>query len=243
MNVIRRMTMIGLTAMLVVLLVSTVVFAALYNIDTEDSTVAEWSDQGIPVFQTDPSGDATDARDDIVATWVASDNLDRLAFKMEVADPTSALSGNNIGAVASIDCNANGIDEERDDRLVIYTRGNNMWICEGDQRYCFTGDSANGQIVGNQVEWAVPIDDLPPDQYSSVDCRHEVKIRFGTANTSTSASIDETSPLRGWNIPTAINLMTFEARSNAGPLALVAAAAALLVSVMLFLFRRTAGRL
>ena len=57
-----------------------------------------------------------------------------------------------------------------------------------------------------------------------------------TSGTIPAPTFDTTS-LEGWNLPTAINLLALEARSDSGPLVLVAAVALLLLSVTLIVFR------
>ena len=234
-----RTIVVSVLVVAILLIAATAVYGTLYSINTEDFSVAEWAAQSIPVFQTDVSDShVTDARDDIVRAWVASDTDDRLAFKMEVSDPSSALSAGSIGAVAIIDCNANDIDTEEDDRLVIYNRAGTMIISEGNLGSFFYGNSDDGQIVGNQVEWAIPLNDLPPlDGSSIVDCQNDIKIRFATADTLTNAVIDETSPLESWNVPNDVSLLALEASDDSRLPMLTVAAAMLLIGVTLIIFR------
>ena len=202
--------------------VGTTTFAAIYTIDTDDGSISEWAAQGIPVFQTDPTGDTQNGgtpNDDIVQTWVATgNNGNTLYFLMELNADPALDADSNRSAAASIDCDNDGIDQEPEDRIVTYWPQNDwVIISQGDQSYYTMGTSNQGQRVGKYVEWGVDLDQLPPDdQTPDVNCRGAVKIRFGTADNATSPAtiLDDTSPLRGWNIPTAINLQEIQARHN-----------------------------
>lgn len=222
----------------ILLVVGGSAFAAIYNIDTDDNSVAEWSAQGIPVFQTDAVGDTINggtANDDIVQAWVATGNGgDTLYFLMEMDASPALNQDNNRTAVASIDCDFDGVDEEPEDRLISYFPGNDtLYIVTGDQNFYTPGNAIQGQRVNQYIEWSVDLDQLPPDsQTPGVDCRNQVNIRFGTGDNTTfpATVLDETSPLRGWNIPTTVNIKQLQARRNA------TLAATLLVALMGVLF-------
>ena len=205
----------------------TIAFAAIYNIDTDDGSISEWAAQGIPVFQTDAVGDVQNggtANDDIVQTWVATGNGgNTLYFLMQLNAAPALNANNNRTAVASIDCDNDGVDEEPEDRLIVYYPGNDwLVIAQGDQSFYTWGSANQGQRADppddEYIEWSVDLSQLPPDsQTPGVDCRNQIGIRFGTADSSTNPTsvLDDTSPLRVWNSPTAINLKDIQARHNA----------------------------
>lgn len=224
-----------LVALLVTLaLLSATAFAALYTIDTNDMSVAEWEDQGIVEFMTDPAGDVLNpdgspggsATDDIIGAWVASGTDPTgnasLFFRVEMAQPP-ASSGGIRGVVAVLDCDRNGVGNERQDRLVTYYATGVPVLRPSDSLRIFTGDmfayyaigsgpdKLLGQRVGRYLEWAVPISDLPiigtepPELEPVVDCRHDIEIRFLSVNHPIGEPLfrvlDETEPLLGWRIP------------------------------------------
>jgi len=223
-------------------------FAAIYNIDTDDGSIAEWSAQGIPVFQTDATGDTINggtANDDIVQAWVATGNGgNTLYFLMELAASPALNADSNRTAVASIDCDNDGVDEEPEDRLISYFPGNDtLYIVTGDQNFYTPGNANQGQRVNQYIEWSVDLSQLPPDsQTPGVDCRNQVGIRFGTGDNSTfpATVLDDTQPLRGWNIPTTVNLKQLQARRNItlGVTLLIALTGAFFIGASVFTFRR-----
>lgn len=125
----------------------TIVYAATYNINTNDNTASDWTPVG--VFQTDPTGDFVaspdglqSANDDIIEARVAtgpaggSTGTD-LYFYLKVAG-TNAVSEQYHVPVAYIDCDADGpqngpYDEwEQTDRMIIYRpTADDVYDCEG----------------------------------------------------------------------------------------------------------------
>lgn len=222
--------LIFVTALL--LAVTQVVYAVLYTISTTDSSVSEWTSQGIPVFQQDASGDVGSPTEDILDSWVASGPsggpAETVYFRMLV-NASTAL-GENMAAAAAIDCDADGNFDEPSDRIIVHIPQccNPLYGCEernvkawGDRtNYTGLGPDA-GQRVGSDLEWSVPVADLPPDADHSVDCRNEVKILFYTADVSNLCTggtgvtiIDQTppSPWNGFRIPTVVTIKNLDAR-------------------------------
>lgn len=209
----------------------TVALAAMYTISTTDSSTADWN--GVPLFQTDPPGDVTNADEDIINVWVASsleivgtETITNLNFLMQTAG-APALNLPYRGAAAIIDCDRDGVDNESHDRMVNYGRnGDVVFICQGNRTgYCFNeGDygsnSPFGERVGDTayVEWRVRVTELPPDVLNSNNCRNIVRIRFATFDNSNSTPIDQTSPQKVWDInqgaPTVVRLQDFRATSR-----------------------------
>lgn len=225
-----------LLAMALLLFASTA-YAALYNIDTNDNSVAEWETQGVVQFQSDPAGDALKpdgtsggrADDDIIAAWVASGTgqtgLDSLFFRVQM-NASPALNENLRAIAAVIDCDRNGLDTERQDRIITYFVTSApppfappfdlVRVYTGDQNYGYDinesiDPKAAGQRVDSYIEWSVPIQELPimgtePSEYEPlVDCRRLVNIRFTTFEYPrfgglVTKFLDSTTSL-GWNIP------------------------------------------
>ncbi len=206
-------------------LLAALALAAQFNINTDDRSVAEWDAQGIAPYQTDPAESAVltptvSPTDDIVTTWVASgvgqSGAPSLFFRLQTAPPRALATLNHV-AVALIDCDRNGLDNERKDRWAVY----HATGYPSDAMVLYTGDhlwglyssiilpQLLGQRVQSSVEWAVPIADLPeegvgPPELDPVDCRGEVNIRFATMVYSPTVGsftvLDITEPPLGWNI-------------------------------------------
>ena len=238
----RFLTAVSL-GLLIALILTGVAFATLYTISTTDGSVAEWQNQGIPAFQTDPSGDTINgggAIDDIVKTSVATGDDNKLYFLLETAAGPAVNTANHTAA-ASIDCNQNGIDQEPDDRLVVYmahylfpTGAERITLCYGDQTNCTALGPDAGQQVGNQIEWGVASSDLP------ANCQNEVGIAFYTADGGNfPATVFDSTSLQGWGIPTAIDLKEMQAQSSAtGLIALMALGAVGLLGATAWVWRR-----
>jgi len=227
-------------------------FAAIYNIDTDDGTVNEWFSQGIPVFQTDPAGDTINGggpTDDILQAWVATGNGgNTLYFLMELADQPPLSTNSSRTAVASIDCDFDGVDQEPEDRLISYfPETDTHYIVTGDQNYYTPGNASQGQRVNQYIEWSVDLSQLPPDsQTPGVDCTNQVNIRFGTGDNTTfpATVLDETTPLKGWNIPTTVNVKELQAQRNVdlASALLVALTGVFLIGASAFAFQRIRSR-
>lgn len=205
-------------------------YALIYTIDTDDGSVAEWANQGVPVFKTDPLDYTVEPQSDIVNTWVATGE-NNLYFLMEVdAAPALQPSGQNppprLG-VAALDCDQDGNPQERNDLLIAYAPNEDtVWFLSGDQNQGFpltSGDDADptvGQRVGEYIEWSIPLVYLdfyfPPLDWT-IDCANAIDIGFVTADASNwplpSLVLDQTG-FMGWNVPTAVGLQTFGATNT-----------------------------
>jgi hypothetical protein len=222
------------TATAAVVILASGVSGAWYDIDTDDGTVGEWDTQGIVMFQPDPVGDALQpdgtpggrADDDIVAIWVASGTgqtgLDSLFFRAQL-NGSPALDENLRAIAAAIDCDRNGSDTERQDRVISYfvtsapppfpPPSDLVRVYTGDQAYGYDiGESITpryaGQRVQDYIEWSVPIQELPitgqDPPGTVVDCKNLVNIRFTTFEYPKFGGLitkflDTTESL-GWNI-------------------------------------------
>jgi hypothetical protein len=199
--------------------------AAQAIIDTNDNTLAEWTSQSIPLFQTDPAGDTPITSDDLVNVSVASadikqasGNVPGLTFRAQTSFPPS-LSQPGRAVAAMLDCDRNGLDNERQDRWVVYNttgpRTDEVTLYTGDQYFGLIPTAVLpkllGQRVQNQLEWAIPISELPirgdepPELGKVVDCRHQVDIRIATMQFVTPTGfivLDTLTPPLGWDIST-----------------------------------------
>jgi hypothetical protein len=221
----QRPALALLVALALFLAFAGALYAAQIVIDTNDNTVAEWQSQSILVFQTDPSGDTPNPTDDLVSVAVAtgeikqaSGNVPGLAFRAQVALPPAA-SQTGRAVVAMLDCDRNGIDNERQDRWVVYNttgpRTDEVILYTGDQYFGLIPSAVLpkllGQRVQNQLEWAIPISELPirgdepPELGKVVDCRGKVDIRIATMQFVTPTGfveLDTLTPPLGWDVET-----------------------------------------
>lgn len=251
-----------LIAVLSVMLTATAVYATLYSIGTDDNTVEDWSE--INVFQLDDPNDMSGiggTGDDMIMTKVASgqepDGKLYLYFLMQT-EAAPALPDITDAAVAIIDCDRDGIENEPTDRRVVYfPELDSVYVQYGDSSYYATvpdgapatGDPTFGQRVDNYVEWKIPLDNLPPDDGSeqTVDCHNNVNIRFKTELLviglgSFGQLIDQTNSSTGWNIPTAITLSELgvsERNQAVGILFLAIVATTLLSGLVVVLVGKT----
>jgi hypothetical protein len=228
-----KSSLISLVVLSLLIAFTSVAFAILFNINTNDGSVAEWESQSIQVFQTDDPGDVSPAADDIVDTWMASGPVggpDKVYFRMQTNAGT-ALSTNS-GAVAAFDCNNNGEFDNVEDKVVVYIRDcydggtsheERVTLANGNQTNVEALGPEAGQAVGSYLEWSVNI--AGTTQALPDGCRDTVPIRFYTSDVtgmcqfppSPAIIIDETpsSPWTGWDIPNAIEMREFEASSTA----------------------------
>jgi len=63
-------------------------------------------------------------------------------------------------AVAALDCNANGAFDDEDDRRIIFEDSGNVQLAEGDGDM-LVEDAAWGEQVGPDIEWQMPLVELP----------------------------------------------------------------------------------
>lgn len=203
-------------------------------------------------FIASPDG-LQSANDDIIVTKVAtgpaggSTGTD-LYFYLKVAG-TSALSTQYHIPIAYVDCDADGpqngpYDEwEQSDRMIIYRpAADDVQSCEGVppgygvSQSCIVIPDAGpitqqyGQRPSgdpNVIEWRMPINMLPPDDYSSANCRGTIRIHFFTAYNNPSQPLNWTiidridigdgtygPPYRLYNAPTVVTLEGLSARNE-----------------------------
>lgn len=226
---------IGLTTAIVFALLSVSgAMAVFYTIDTTNNSGSEWS--VVPIFQTDANDlntgcSAADGRDDIIETKVAegpaSGPASWMYFRLKTALP-SALAVQGHITFAYLDCNADGLGDDRDEYQAVYLPyRDQVLLCEGnepDPMNCLgygEGTPNDNPHLGERpddaldtVEFRVPIADL-----SSWCQTNRINIRFRTVliNTTSGAYVceyDNTS-FRPFRVPTAVKLSSLQAR-NAG---------------------------
>ena len=219
----------------VLVMTASAVYAALYPISTTDNSVDDWVP--VPVFQTDPQGDAPFAGVDILETKVASMNTsddglgDFVYFLIKTASAEGLGERGRVRAL--IDCNNNGAFDEFDDRIVMFVPGelnyygqvikNPVFILHGNRE----GELAVyggifGQSVGEYYEWGVPIEDLYPFPDEITDglpddyCQGTVGVRFetlqGQGQTGEPPIIYDSTqpgPYALIDLPTAVNVHGF----------------------------------
>lgn len=236
-----RIALAVLAVLIGLLCVVSVAYAAMYIINTNDASVAEWTAQSIPVFLSDPVDGSVTANMDMLDTWVARSLTNTtftsptLNFRMQF-NSTSPLQTAATAAVAILDCdNDNFIGNDAADRIVAYVRTGNLaladdavYITYGDlSGYWFAGaqDPENlnppfGQFVGNSVEWSVALEEL--DTVDPGYCQSSIGIRFATANISvnfitgqiTVTYVDQNPAFRGYSVPTAVRVENLRAAAQ-----------------------------
>ncbi|MBI5032168.1 MAG: hypothetical protein HZB51_16685 [Chloroflexi bacterium] len=267
-----RVSFIFMLVTLAVLATVSLVVAAFYPINTDDSSAADWS--SVSVFRTDPTGDVITATEDIVNVWIATSAVtttpESLNFMIETsAAPALNPPGTNTrAAMAIIDCDQDGFDNEVHDRKIAFLiSGNSSYddmtlVAQGSfpesGGYFILPGPEYGERVGETafVEWRVPVSELPPDdQDPDTNCRGSVYIRFATARVTISifgsvtvTTVDEISSLTVYNVetgePTSVTLSSFRAATDdawqreAILLALASVAAILWISVVVTARRR-----
>jgi hypothetical protein len=244
-----RTSFIAINVGMALLATVSVVVAAFYPINTDDNSIADWS--GVPVFQTDPASDVITGTEDIINTWIATSAVTTTAsslnFMVETRSaPALNLPSNSTRAVtAIIDCDRDGLDNEVHDRKISYSLSNRSngpndqtLVCQGTypasgQCFILPGTGSPGPEFGERVgstafvEWRVPVNELPPDDMDTVNCRGLVGIRFAVShviiptlpwNPVTITFVDQTTPLQVFNVaggaPTRVMLSNFHAAND-----------------------------
>jgi hypothetical protein len=245
-----KLTLALTLASVLTLLTLSGALAALYTIDTNNNSAAEWS--SVPVFQTDPNNDvatscdAADGRDEIIQTKVASGPAS-VSFPTHIYFQITTLAADALsvsGHIASvyIDCDRDGVAEVSDRNAIYKAPVDDVTLCEGQEPnpvncllYGIDGPP-KGERPGDAlstVEYGIPIADLP------AACQEQVDIKFRTVKLYTSGPqqglfeclFDET-PFRGWDIPTDVTLASMNASSGGGQSYLIyLSVAALLLAV------------
>lgn len=234
---IRYLTTVTAIALLAAMLTATAVYAAFYDIDTNDGVVTDWGSIGI--FQTDPLGDVATARNDAINTWLAEGPTDttkgrELYFRLQVA--ASPALADNYAAVAQVSCDDPNSFETDQDRAVFYipnctgAGAERVGVMLGDQSGSAVGVGPDrGQRVGDQLEWGATIADIESADpaWPDIDCSGTIWIRFLTADASGQCTFPYTGDAvvydrvdgrqhTGVNVPTVVEMRQIDA-GNATP--------------------------
>lgn len=210
-------------------------YATFGKANSNEVTLLDWSK--IPVFEVSPPGingqcQATWSPDhckaeDITAAYVTTSSANGIAYLnfrivTNAANSVagSAVSDGSFQASAYIDCNLDGIDNQLADRVVTYRPDlDNVLFETGDQSLLIWGsfgphgnDSPDGQFYRSDLEWRVPINQLPNT------CQGKVGLYFTTSyydGTPAQPPVitDSTKPANGIPLKT-FNIAT--AKSKAG---------------------------
>lgn len=237
-----RLVFTSLAVLIGLLCIVSVASAAMFIINTNDASVAEWTTQSIPVFQTDPVDGGVTASMDLLDAWVARSITNTNAASQTLNfratfNSSTPLSTAATAVIAVLDCDGdNVIGNDAADRAIVYIRTGNMALAD-DAIYVIYGDYSNnywfagsenpevlnppfGEPVGNSIEWAVPLAEL--DATDPNYCQSPIGIRFATANVSVNifsgqisvTYVDQNSAFNRYNVPTAVRLETLEARAQ-----------------------------
>jgi hypothetical protein len=236
---IRYLAIVTTIALLAAMLTATAVYAALYDISTNDGSVADWG--GIGIYQTDPAGDVATARNDAINTWLAAGPTNstvdtrELYFRLQVA--ASPALGDNFAAVAQVSCDDPTSFETANDRAVFYIPSctgaggaERVGIMPGDQSGVTIGIGPDrGQRVSDQLEWGAAIKDIETGDagWPVIDCSGTIWIRFLTADASSQCTAPYTGDAiaydrvdgrehTGVGVPTVVEVQQIDA-SNETP--------------------------
>jgi hypothetical protein len=228
-------------ALLAALLVTGVALADFIVVDTNDTVLdSDWATRSI--FINDPSGDDT-GQYDLLHTYMAesgSTSTDYLYFLVQVNQ--NSFTG-VLAITANLDCDNDGDFAETTDRKVYYGNGT-IFIVDGLGNTIRSGVAADGERVSysggtnNAAEFRAPLS----TDLAGCATATDLGVSFTSIDLSTGSPVirDTTTP-RGWNVPTAIDLVSVEGRSGSSlPLILAAMAAVLLLGLSFVLRRRQA---
>jgi hypothetical protein len=234
----------------VLLFTSSIAFASLYNINTDDNTWTDWS--SVPLFLSDATGDVSGScsggtsKDDIVEVYVATGPIGSVPSHIYVRAKTAAENAISVQfhqISAYLDCPPTGQDTL--DANVIYrpfgdqvALGNGITPNPDVRLYASPGtEGERPDDALDTVEWTGSFADMasftaPGALNCTPSSTAQIKITsFKVKSTGTyDCTYDETT-WRGFNIPTAVRLVSFNAARN--NTLLVLSISALLLSVVI----------
>ena len=226
-------------ALLAALLLSGVALAYHITINTNDTVVDPgWT--GKAVFISDASGDGTAGYDLLDIKMSDTTGLSPNFYNFLVANTTTIPADLNIRA--NLDCDNDGNFAEVDDRQVVYNAGN-VSIRDGTGVIIPPASAANAEpvdLVGTDygAEFKAPFTQM--GGCATGDASNNVSVFFQALQGAGLTQRDTTITV-GFNVPTAIDLVSVEGHSGSSlPLVLAAAAAVLLLGLSLALRRRRA---
>jgi hypothetical protein len=228
-------TMVSVTALLSV----SIVMAALFTINTNNNSASDWS--GVPVFQTDPSGDLNaactggDGTVDIIETYVASgpegsDPVEWIYFRIRTASANAVSTENHIVS-AYLDCPPFG-EDIKDLNVMYFGYDDVIVFADGllpnpDQAGSYGNpprpEGERPADALDTVEWSVdyatfsgnPSYGNPRDPNCTPDS--EAQIKFSTVKVTSQnqyvCTFDETT-YSGFNLPTVVKINNFSTNSG-----------------------------
>ena len=211
----RRLTLAAALALFAALLLASTALAAFFNISLSDNSIADWA--GAPELHEDGLDTGLDPQNDIVRTYMVRDAaLSQYSFRITMG----AIGDGETVVTANLDCDNDGDIDGPEDIYVTYFPGSGFGdlveIGLGDGSGAVSDYPAGGQVVvtGPDVdyEWAGVIAGTP---LAASAC-----VQPGNIGVIFSASYNETDTtvLREWNVPTAVELQDFAARPQVAPL-------------------------
>jgi hypothetical protein len=139
-------------------------------IETNDGVIdSNWANV-TPVFVDSTNDSSINDKDEIKHAWYVYDG-DFISFRIDVWDSTDFLSGNNMRAVAALDCNKNGNFYDGDsggvygDRAIVLYPWERVDIYDGAGNILIYSSSGNelSDINGNSGEWKAPLERIYPE--------------------------------------------------------------------------------
>ncbi len=254
----KTLIVFALTSAILLLTVSSV-FAVLYNIDTNNNSVSDWS--GVPVFQSDSSGDVSssctggDTRDDIIQTYVASGPAGGtptwIYLRARMAG-SNAIGVNQHWVGVFIDCAPAG--EDNQDTVIFFdAQGDDVYAGDGFKtsgKYtpdniagCGTGETGERPSDGlDTVEWSCDWDLISSNPTgANCDAGSVAQIKFMSFKVTAGlipefdCMYDETT-YSGFNIATNVELASFTNKNQDNNLYLILFSISALFAILLIVF-------
>lgn len=207
------------SGLLVVLFAGFAAYIILTTIHPKGMAFSEWD--GVPTFQSSPLGingqcQATWSPDgckaeDITAVYVATSQVNGdtyLNFRL-TTNAAKSLAGVSVmdgsfQTSAYIECNPAPVGNQPVDRIANYRPDvDNVTLVTADRAYMVWGsfgphgnDSLDGQSYSSDVEWRVPVKQLPSDCQKTVGVYFTTSY-YGGSQASSPAITDSTQPPAG----------------------------------------------
>lgn len=236
-------------ALLCMLMLPVVVLAAFISVNTDDGIIdPDWA--SVTTFFTDPSNDALPDEYEIKQAWIARESDSSMYYFRVILYGQLPLD-NISGIEARLDCNNNDIFTDAGDKIIVYYHSNpatndDVIECSGDEYPACAGPNSEplkGSDFGEEIavgdgtysyEWRADTTEVGGMDWSM--CDGVIPAHFITTWPDLTP-IDATD-IRGFDVPTAVDLARFETRQTAASLAPAFLGLALvLVAAMLLALR------
>ena len=161
----RRHTLPLLIALLILFATALIALADWTTIDTDDDSIdPNW---GTPVYTASSNDPNINDQDEIHYAWYAYDG-DNIYFRMESWAGGNILANTaNQRGVGALDCNRDGDFDDTEDRAIVVTNAStvdNVGIYDGTMdQVGGTDDDAHTDKDGNNIEWRIDLNLLPPE--------------------------------------------------------------------------------